>query len=201
MLRSVLKIELHSLHLNSWSRWGFLCSCRLLFAVKFLPQTLLWSSSTAGTDVSFELFCTFSTRGFSADRHLGVCLGDPPPTLNNLRSAGLESVPSFFWHCQHLPDICYKWNPVQFVLKISRVCRNKKFIPIWSFIKRMFSVTNVERIFHQLLNCINISTNSIYRSKICNNGSDIWNILAIMCTGSAIRTTITTTEEDFFTSL
>ena len=39
-LLSVLKLEEHSLHLKSWSRWSLLCSCRLLFAEKFLPQTL-----------------------------------------------------------------------------------------------------------------------------------------------------------------
>ena len=38
-LLSDLKLEEHSLHLKSWSRWSLLCSCRLLFAEKFLPQT------------------------------------------------------------------------------------------------------------------------------------------------------------------
>ena len=37
-----------------------------------------WRINTAGTDVSFGLFCTFSTGRFSAERHLGVCVDDLP---------------------------------------------------------------------------------------------------------------------------
>ena len=47
-LLSVLKLEEHSLHLKSWSRWSLLCSCRLRFAEKFLPQTLQIKASREG---------------------------------------------------------------------------------------------------------------------------------------------------------